>query len=75
MTGRSGGGDDGRAGELVAQVSFLEEEVAVLRRKLADSPRQVRALEQRLADLQASLAGSVGQNDRLVGRRSCSTRR
>ena len=65
MAGR--GGEDGRAGELVAQVSFLEEEVAVLRRKLADSPRQVRALEQRLAEAQASLAGALGQNDRLVG--------
>ena len=53
--------------DLTAQVSFLEEEVAVLRRKLADSPRQVRALEERLADLQANLAGTVGQNDRLVG--------
>ena len=65
MAGR--GNDDGRAVELVAQVSFLEEEVAVLRRKLADSPRQVRALEQRLAEAQASLAGTLGQNDRLVG--------
>jgi proteasome-associated ATPase len=53
--------------ELTAQVSFLEEEVAVLRRKLADSPRQVRALEERLVELQANLAGAVGQNDRLVG--------
>ncbi len=52
--------------ELTAQVSFLEEEVAVLRRKLADSPRQVRALEERLSALQSDLAGSVGQNDRLV---------
>jgi proteasome-associated ATPase len=53
--------------ELTAQVSFLEEEVAVLRRRLADSPRQVRALEERLVDVQANLAGAVGQNDRLVG--------
>jgi len=67
VAGRSVSGGDGRAGELVAQVSFLEEEVAVLRRKLADSPRQVRALEQRLAEVQSSLAGSLGQNDRLVG--------
>ncbi len=68
MAGRgSAGSGDGRAVELAAQVSFLEEEVAVLRRKLADSPRQVRALEQRLAEMQASLAGAVGQNDRLVG--------
>ncbi len=52
--------------DLTAQVSFLEEEVAVLRRKLADSPRQVRALEERLTALQADLSGAVGQNDRLV---------
>ena len=63
------GGDSGRLSnvDLVAQVSNLEEEVAVLRRRLADSPRQVRALEERLAEVQASLAGAVGQNDRLVG--------
>ena len=67
MAGRGAGNEDGRAAELVAQVSYLEEEVAVLRRKLADSPRQVRALEQRLAEAQASLSGAVGQNDRLVG--------
>jgi len=67
VAGRGNAGEDSRAGELVAQVSFLEEEVAVLRRRLADSPRQVRALEQRLAEVQASLSGTVGQNDRLVG--------
>ena len=66
MAGRGSAAGDGRAVELAAQVSFLEEEVAVLRRKLADSPRQVRALEQRLSEMQASLAGAVGQNDRLV---------
>jgi proteasome-associated ATPase len=60
------GGDPGQLSELTAQVSFLEEEVAVLRRKLADSPRQSRALEERLAETQQSLAGAVGQNDRLV---------
>jgi proteasome-associated ATPase len=63
-------GDDARSNqvtELTAQVSYLEEEVAVLRRKLADSPRQVRALEERLAEARASLAGATGQNDRLVG--------
>jgi proteasome-associated ATPase len=73
MAGTHGGapGDDrSRADsvlELTAQVSFLEEEIAVLRRKLSDSPRQVRALEERLAEAQQSLAGAVGQNDRLVG--------
>jgi proteasome-associated ATPase len=64
------GSDESRAkqvAELTAQVSYLEEEVSGLRRKLTDSPRQVRALEERLAEAQQSLAGATGQNDRLVG--------
>ena len=70
----SGSGDDARSSardrelaELAAQVGYLEQEVTVLRRKLSDSPRQVRALEEGLAQAQASLAGVSGQNDRLVG--------
>jgi len=66
----SASGDDARSkelGELTAQVGYLEQEVAVLRRKLADSPRQVRSLEENLAQAQAALAGVSGQNDRLVG--------
>src|SRR4051794_9297105 len=61
-----GSGDGSEAAELKSQVTFLEEEVAVLRRKLADSPRQVRALEERLTEAQQSLASATGQNDRLV---------
>ena len=74
MAGTRGAGADGseeprakQVAELTAQVSYLEEEVSVLRRKLTDSPRQVRALEERLAEAQQSLAGATGQNDRLVG--------
>ncbi len=52
--------------ELTTQVAFLEEEVAMLRRRLNESPRQVRALEERLAETQADLAGVSGQNDKLV---------
>ncbi len=52
--------------DLTTQVSFLEEEVAVLRRRLTASPRHVRILEERLAEAQSSLAGTSGQNDRLV---------
>ncbi len=55
------------ADDLRTQVAFLEEEIGVLRRKLADSPRQVRQLEERLSEAQASLSGVIGQNDRLVG--------
>ncbi len=58
---------DKAVAELTAQVGYLEQEVSVLRRKLADSPRQVRALEESLSQAQASLAGLTGQNDRLVG--------
>ena len=44
------------AHELATQVSFLEEEVAMLRRKLTESPRQVRVLEERLAAAQQTMA-------------------
>ncbi|MDP9183244.1 MAG: proteasome ATPase, partial [Actinomycetota bacterium] len=60
------GSEPGSPADLTAQVGFLEEEIAVLRRKLADSPRQVKALEERLTETQASLAHASGQNDRLV---------
>jgi proteasome-associated ATPase len=52
--------------DLTTQVSFLEEEVNLLRRKLADSPRALRAVEERLAEAQASLSQVTGQNDRLA---------
>jgi len=53
--------------ELTTQLAFLEEEVALLRRKLADSPRTVRQLEERLTEAQTNLNGVVSQNERLVG--------
>jgi proteasome-associated ATPase len=65
----SASGDDPGArevAELQAQVTYLEQEVSVLRRKLSDGPRQVRQLEEGLTQAQASLAGLTGQNDRLV---------
>jgi proteasome-associated ATPase len=54
------------AHELKTQLAFLEEEVAMLRRKLSDSPRQVRQIEERLTEAQTNLAGVVNQNERLV---------
>jgi proteasome-associated ATPase len=66
--------DSARAGRyddevkvLTTQISFLEEEVAALRRRLADSPRQSRLLEERLRETEAGLAGVTGQNERLAG--------
>jgi len=62
--------DESRAARTVSdlhsQVASLEEEVMVLRRRLTDSPRHVRALEERLADVQANLAAVTMQNERLV---------
>jgi proteasome-associated ATPase len=66
--------DDGaRAGRyddevkvLTTQISFLEEEIAALRRRLADSPRQTRLLEERLREAETNLASVNGQNERLV---------
>ncbi|PPS93557.1 ATPase AAA, partial [Thermobifida fusca] len=52
--------------ELVAQVSYLEKELSVLRRKLADSPRHVRLLEDRLQEAQTALAAANAKNERLV---------
>jgi proteasome-associated ATPase len=54
------------AHDLSTQLAFLEEEVGTLRRRLAESPRLIRGLEQRLTEAQTSLSGVAGQNERLV---------
>jgi proteasome-associated ATPase len=66
--------DSARAGRyddevkvLTTQISFLEEEIAALRRRLADSPRQTRLLEERLREAETNLASVNGQNERLAG--------
>ncbi|HET9895910.1 MAG TPA: proteasome ATPase [Streptosporangiaceae bacterium] len=58
--------DEVRVKVLTDQISFLEEEVAALRGKLADSPRTSRLLEERLAQTEAALASLTGQNERLA---------
>ena len=74
---RSGADDRGSAescaaqyekdlGQLRTELSFLEEEVSTLRRRLSDSPRHLRVLEDRLAEAQSRLGGVIGQNDKLV---------
>jgi len=52
--------------DLVSQVSSLEEEITLLRRRLADSPRHVRVMESRLAEVQSDLTNAASQNERLV---------
>jgi proteasome-associated ATPase len=54
------------AHDLATQVAFLQEELALVRRKLTESPRHVRQLEERLAALQAQLARTTENNERLV---------
>jgi proteasome-associated ATPase len=51
---------------LTTQISFLEEEIAGLRRRLADSPRQARLVEERLREAEGNLASVSGQNERLA---------
>ncbi|HXS66614.1 MAG TPA: proteasome ATPase [Streptosporangiaceae bacterium] len=58
--------DEVRVKVLTDQISFLEEEVAALKGKLADSPRTSRLLEDRLAQSEAALASLTGQNERLA---------
>ena len=58
--------DEVKVKVLTDQISFLEEELAALRSKLADSPRTSRLLEDRLASTEAALASLTGQNDRLA---------
>jgi proteasome-associated ATPase len=52
--------------ELQAQLGHLQDEVSELRRRLADSPLHSRAVEQRLAETQRSLAAVTSQNERLA---------
>jgi proteasome-associated ATPase len=54
------------AHDLSNQVAFLQEELALVRRKLTESPRHVRQLEERLAAAQAQLARLTENNERLV---------
>jgi proteasome-associated ATPase len=54
------------ANDLSTQVAFLQEELALVRRKLTESPRHVRQLEERLAATQAQLARLTENNERLV---------
>jgi proteasome-associated ATPase len=66
--GRRDPGDGGELSpaEARAQIRFLEEEVALLRRKLAESPRHVRVLEQRLAESASRLAQLSARNEKLT---------
>ncbi|GAY10709.1 proteasome ATPase [Pseudonocardia sp. N23] len=65
--GSHGAGDPGglTPAEAAAQIRFLEEEIALLRRKLTESPRQTRVLEQRLAESASRLSQLSARNEKL----------
>jgi proteasome-associated ATPase len=66
--GRSEGSEDRErsVAELNRQIGFLEDEVALLRRKLTESPRHVRLLEERLADTSARVTQLTERNAKLI---------
>jgi len=49
----------------LTQLAALAEEVAHLRTRLADAPKRVRALEERLLETKGQLAQAVAQNEKL----------
>jgi len=52
--------------ELQSQVKFLEDETALLRRRITSSPRQAKILEEQLLQARGELAKAVSQNEKLV---------
>jgi proteasome-associated ATPase len=54
------------ATELRNTIATLEEELSVLRRRLQDSPRRVRVLEERLLEAKGQLTQAVHQNEKLA---------
>jgi proteasome-associated ATPase len=51
---------------LLSQISYLEEEIGLLRRKVADAPRHVRVLEERIAEAEGRAAFLSERNDKLT---------
>jgi len=74
--GESGVPDNGAEDLVPAQVRelhelrevsrSLEEEVAALRRRVADAPKRVRTLEERLLETKGQLSQAVSQNEKLT---------
>src|SRR5919112_5902790 len=66
VSGSSSSGSGRPPEDWQAQVSYLEDEVNDLRRRLLESPGSSRLVEQRLADTQRSLSALTAQNERLA---------
>jgi proteasome-associated ATPase len=60
-----GAEDPAELARLHEEARLLDEEVASLRRKVADGPKRVRALEERLLETKGQLAQAVAQNEKL----------
>jgi len=52
--------------QLQTQIKFLEDESALLRRRLTNSPRQVKVLEEQILQTRSDLAKAAAQNEKLV---------
>jgi proteasome-associated ATPase len=52
--------------ELQTQVKFLEDETALLRRRLTNSPRQVKILEEQLLQARTDVSRAMAQNEKLA---------
>src|SRR4029450_7022294 len=57
--------DDEQLDVLRSQAIVLDQEIADLRRRLADAPQRMRALEERLLETKGQLAHAVSQNEKL----------
>jgi proteasome-associated ATPase len=64
--GRLSDRGDESSRDLRRRTAFLEQEVELLRAKVAESPRHIRALEDRLAEAQARAASLGERNERLA---------
>ncbi len=60
------GGEAAERSELLLQVEGLEDEVVQLRKRLQDTPKRVRTLEERLLETKGQLSQAVAQNEKLT---------
>jgi proteasome-associated ATPase len=51
--------------DLRSTIKMLEEEIAILRRRLQDAPRRVRVLEERLLEAKGRITQAMSQNEKL----------
>jgi proteasome-associated ATPase len=52
--------------QLQTQIKFLEDETSLLRRRVTNSPRQAKVLEEQILQLRSELARTTSQNEKLV---------